>query len=283
MTDQTPIKTPFAAEGDKATILDESTSSVNWKTGFTPNYSKKLTEEGAKLVSRKDLNGILNSFAKAIRYIQIGGTAFWNSTFAKAGGGSEFQQGSIIWKKKDGYWFILEAKADSPRNPDTNSGDWNWNTLAQYVDQKMKLDKVVATELSVGGMTLKSGAAQGCPTPVNSTDFANKQYVDGAVNRILIGSDTTARKQSINANTEYPVQASDSGKLLIITTQAQRESYARIQIYSESIGTWLDVSGSTSFDQSMSIHTFSCYCKAGLKFKVVAGKTPFNTYAYYIG
>lgn len=271
--DFTPISVPFAsASGSTDTIPETSVDgSVNWTDGFGPDYAKNIGENG-KLVTRKQMNGLLNKICLAIRYIQTGGVALFNTAFATQG--RTYKTGALVWAKIDGVWRIYEAKNDTTSNPSTSSASWTPYTLMQYVNSRAYAKDLGAESIKVGNNILlkKSGTsdkATGCPNPTEASDFANKRYVDSEIKKKCISSSSPITSVQVGNGSTYTVPQAHDGKLMIATVDPMPGTPAQFTIDIFLNGSWLNVCSSLTYSTTGIVRPcFTCYCAAGLKVRI---------------
>lgn len=126
MADQfypTLIPTPFASAGEFAEIpLDQAKAGngrAAWSVGFGPENSQKLPPQGqGKVVSRLDMNGVLNAISGVCYYAQSGGIFQYNAALA-------YQANkALIYHEGQLYICIQDNNADNPIPPGTNTAYW---------------------------------------------------------------------------------------------------------------------------------------------------------------
>lgn len=181
---QIPAKlpVPFANSGDKNTIPNTSLIGVtpgaaSFPDGFPPLTSTAISSGGIP-PTREDFNGAFYSLSAAIRWLQAGGLAVYDSSFSTAVGG--YPNGAVL-RRSDGLGFWVSTADNNTTDPDGGSPS-NWTSIASVRSVFGRTGAVVAAtgDYTVAQVTgaapLASPALTGTPTINGSNALAVSSF-----------------------------------------------------------------------------------------------------------
>lgn len=176
------LPVPFAASGDKNSIPNTSLIGItpgaaSFPDGFPPLTSQAITAGGIP-PTREDFNGAFFALSAAVRWLQAGGLAVYDSAFSTAIGG--YPNGAVL-RRSDKLGFWVSTADNNTTDPDGGSPA-NWTSIASVRSVFGRTGAVVAAtgDYAVAQVTgaapLASPAITGTPTaPTAATGTISTQ------------------------------------------------------------------------------------------------------------
>jgi len=158
---------PFAENGDKEDVpntADQDTVSLEY--GFTPIYSKSVTQNG-KLIPRTQFNGVINEYSQHTAFQNLGG----QYTFDTAIG--IYDKGVVLWSEANNC-FVISNKENNTDNfvLDNSFIGTSWIKInagnADYATQSTASTTAEAANKLIG---YSSGSSIGANWNGSSIDF----------------------------------------------------------------------------------------------------------------
>lgn len=179
------LPVPFAASGDKNSIPNTSLIGItpgaaSFPDGFPPLTSQAITAGGIP-PTREDFNGAFFALSAAVRWLQAGGLAVYDSAFSTAIGG--YPNGAVL-RRSDQLGFWVSTADNNTTDPDGGSPA-NWTSIASVRSIFGRTGAVTAqsgdyTVAQVtGAAPLASPALTGTPTINGSTALAVSNFTSG--------------------------------------------------------------------------------------------------------